>query len=300
MFSHPPLRSGAAVLLLGGLLLAAAPAAALDMVVGDVTVQDLGDFGFDAQGTDSPAAETGVLTFDSGTTDELFQMFGYIGTAAGHVRIDSASFSVTSGITQVGNSAVSQLSLNAAGAAALGLSAGALVVDYVFTLIDDTGPSDQDALGWDISITNTTLTSVALSLYTYVDLDLNGTFGNDLATTDTSRMFVQDSVNPNSHFQWDVVAQAGADHFQVGSYPSVRNTLDGMTSAQDLADTGGSFGPADFSGAFQFDRVIAAGATNTTLINTTPIPEPKPALLTGLGLVGLAFYGRRRRAGRIF
>jgi len=299
----PPDRHGRPAALAGLVCLviwalAPAPAAALDMVVGDVTVQNLGSYGFDVQGTDNAGAENGVLTFDGGVTDQLFQMYGYLGTASGHVRINSTNFSVSSAITQVGNTAVSQLTLSAAGAAALGLSTGALVIDYVFTLIDDTTAADSDRLGWSISLTNTTAAAISASLYTYIDLDLGGTFNNDIATTDASRMFVTDGADPTAYFMWDVVDAAGADHFQVGTYPNVRTALNNMSSAQNLADTGGSFGPGDFSGAYQFDRFIAAGGTESIVLNTAAIPEPKPALLTGLGLVGLAVYGRRRRAPR--
>lgn len=295
-FKSSPVRGLALVLLSSALF--ASPAAALDMVVGDVTVANLGDFGFDTQGSDNPGVENGALTFDGGVTDDLFQMFGYLGTASGHVRIDSTNFDVSSAIAQVGDSGVSQLTLSAIGAAALGLNAGDITVDYTFTLIDDTGPQDEDRLGWDIGLTNTTAAAIGVSLYTYVDLDLAGTFGNDSAITDTSRMFVQDGAVATSYFVWDVVAQAGADHFQVGGYPTVRDALEAMTSAQNLSDGGANFASADFSGAFQFDRILAAGATDTITMNTKAIPEPQPALLTGLGLVGLAIYGRRRRHGR--
>ena len=274
--------------------LVAGRALALNMVVGDVTVANLGSYGFDAQGTETPAAETGALTFDGGVTDQLFQMFGYLGTASGHVRIDSTNFNVTSAIAQAGTSAVSQLTLSAAGAAALGLSVGAITVDYTFRLIDDTTPADLDRLGWDVQLTNNTAAAVAVSLYTYLDLDIGGAadFGDDLATTTLNRMTVTDSNDPTAIFDWVVVG--GADHFQVGTYPSVRTALNNMTSAQDLNDTSAAFGPSDFSGAYQFDRNLAPFGSQTIRLNTRVVPEPQPALLTGLGLVGLAFYGRRR------
>ena len=269
-------------------------AVALDMAVGDVTVANLGDFGFDVQGSDSPALENGELTFDGGVTDDLFQMFGYLGTASGHVRIDSTNFNVSSAITQVGNSAISQLTLSAAGATALGLTTAAITVDYTFTLIDDTSAVDSDGLGWQIDLTNNTASAITLSVYTYVDLDLAGTWADDSAVTDLSRMLVQDDAIPTSFFVWDVVDAAGADRFQVGDYPTVRTALDNMTSNQDLSNGLAVFGPSDFSGAYQFNRTLAAGGTTSVNLNTAIIPEPQPAVLTGLGLVGLAFYGRRR------
>jgi hypothetical protein len=272
----------------------ATPASALDMAVGDVTVQNLSSYGFVAGG----GGGNGALTFDSGATDELFQMFGYLGTASGNVRIDATNFNVSTGINQVGNAAISQLTLSAAGATALGLTTGAITIDYTFTLIDDPGVLDEDGLGWDIGMTNNTGSAIGVSLYTYLDLDLAGSFNNDIATTDLSRMFVTDGADPLARFMWDVVDAGGADHFQVGDYPSVRDALDAMTSNQNLTDTGGSFGPSDFTGAYQFDRVLAAGGTETIVLNTAAIPEPQTALLTGLGLVGLAVYGRQRRARR--
>ncbi len=286
------------ILVLLAAVFVSAPALALDMVVGDVSVQNLGEFGFDTQGTDAPGSENGFLSFDGGATDELFQMFGYIGTASGHVRIDSTNFNISSAITQVGNSALSQLTLSAAGAAALGLTTGALTIDYAFELIDDTTAADSDRLGWTIDLTNNTASAISLSVYTYVDLDLDGSFGNDNATTDLSRMFVQDDANPLSYFIWDVVGQGGADHFQVGDWPGVRTALNNMTSNQDLSDNLANFGPSDFTGAYQFDRTIPGFGNEIIRLNTAVIPEPHTALLTGIGLVGLAIYGRRPRRRR--
>ncbi len=120
-------------------LLAASDVNALNMTLGDVRAQNLGSYGFNATNS--------VLSFDSGTTDQLYQMYGYLGNANDVLAITGTYFSVASAITQVGPGvATSSLLLNAAGATALGLTAGALRVDYTFTLIDDVSASDWDSV----------------------------------------------------------------------------------------------------------------------------------------------------------
>ena len=92
---------------------------------------------------------------------------------------------------------------------------------------------------------------------------------------------MQDDAIATSFFVWDVVDAAGADRFQVGDYPTVRTALNNMTSNQDLSNGLAIFGPSDFSGAYQFNRTLAAsGGTTTVNLNTAIIPEPQPAVLT--------------------
>ena len=78
------------------------------------------------------------------------------------------------------------------------------------------------------------------------------------------------------------------------SYPNVRNALDNMSSATDLSDSSASFGPADFTAAFQYDFSIAAGESAGNGVGSiTPVPQPSTALLVMLGLAGLARRPRR-------
>ena len=129
-----------------GLLAFAGPARALDMTVGDIAIENLGSFGF--------TSNASVLSMDGGTTDELYQMFGYLGTATGVEPVSATYFDVVSSITAVGNVASSVLELNAAGASALGLVAGDVRIEYTFTLTDLTGPDDADQFLWDFNLTN--------------------------------------------------------------------------------------------------------------------------------------------------
>lgn len=269
------------------------PATALNMILGDVEVRNLGAYGFTA-GNSFFATDAGTA---GGPTDQLFQMFSYIANASGSTRADASAFNVSQAITQVGPGiAQSSIILNGAGAAALGLNAGDLEIGYSFELVDDTSPADQDFLRWRFSITNNSAAAISFSFYNYLDLDLGGaaSFANDVAVGNLSTITVTDAGNPAlPPYVW--FSSMPATHFQIGAYPGLRNQLDGMAAAQNLTDGVANFGPADFTGAFQYDLTIAAGQT---LAFATGVPEPGPGALLGLvaGLLGLHGHQRRRTA----
>ena len=288
-------RSGrlrACAALLCGLV--ASPAAALNMTVGDVSVIDLSSYGFEQTSSE--------LSFDGvAGDDELYQLYGFLGTrtgtpSGGVVPIDSTNFDIVTGISAVGNVATSQLTLNATGAGVLGLSTNAIELDYTFTLTDRPLPDDYDRFAWDITLRNTTLVDIDVVFYTYVDLDINGSgdWADDLASANYDRIVASDNDDPTDLLVFNVTGAGSADHYEVGAYATVRTNLEGMAVAQDLSDGGVPFGPDDFTGAFQFDRtLLAGGGTAATGVNVTFVPEPDSAILTAIGLMGLAFYGRR-------
>lgn len=282
---YTPLRHWKSALILA-VTLSAQQASALNVTLGDVRARNLGSYGFTATNSE--------LSFDSGTTDQLYQMYGYLGNATDTVAINGTYFSVASAIAQTSPGvAESSLLLNGAGATALGLAAGDIRIDYVFRLINDTSPFDLDSFRWDVSIANLGSGSVSLSMYQYLDLDLNGTANDDLASGSGSQIVVADGTAPFV-FAWNAANGSPADHFAVQAYPGLRNLLDGMAAAQDLPDTATSFGPADFTGAFQYDFVLAPGGSIDLVGGAVTVPEPAPALLALLGLIGLAAASRRR------
>jgi hypothetical protein len=243
--------------------------------------------GLDSWGFTGSSPESNLLSFDGGLTDHLYEMFGYLGNASSVVRVTTDNFDELTAINGAGSTASSQLVLNAAGAALLGLAAGDLTLDYTFSIDEATR-----SLVWDVDVTSSSASTLDLVFYAYLDLDLEASFGDDLATGGPGGFHVTDDATGLDLMVGSMVA---ADHFQIDPFSALQAALDAMqgTGAADLADTGSPFGPADFTGALQFDFSLAPGGSQG--LGMTLIPEPTSAIQLALGLLGLAFAGRRRR-----
>jgi hypothetical protein len=264
------------------LLWVAAPGgASAHLMVDGNALAGLDSWAFTGNGSDPTQ-----LSFDGGLTNHLFELFGYLGNANSVIRVTPANFDELVPIGGAGNTASSQLVLNAAGAAELGLAAGDITLDYDFAIVET-----PRSLTWDVGVTNGSAATLDLVFYAYLDLDMEGDFGNDLATGAPDGFRVTDGA---TGFDLTFGSTAVADHFEVASWPNLRNALDGMqgSPAADLADTGTPFGPGDFTGALQFDFSVAAGGSQG--LGITLVPEPTTATLLAVGLVGLALAGRKR------
>jgi hypothetical protein len=285
-------------LVAASILWMAGSSSALNLTYGDVAVNNLDSWGF-------TAANSQLMTDWNGTsgTDQLYQMFGYIGTASGMTAVNAGSFRTGcnagicgSAIAQTGaNTARSVIVLNQnVGNGATRVARNALTLTYNFTLLDDTGAADRDGIAWDVSFTNNTAAAMSFVFYSYLDLDLLGTPGNDLVTLQgaNQQIVVGDATTPSANpFVWTSFGGI-ASNFQVGAYPGLQNTLNAMTSAGNLNNTNALAGtPGDVTAAFQYTITLAAGQTLTL---TSTVAEPQTAALLALGLGGLAFYARPR------
>ncbi|MDJ0786232.1 MAG: hypothetical protein QNK05_05455 [Myxococcota bacterium] len=302
MESRPRRQTGSLLGLALLVSLLAPPAAALNVDFGDIAVRNLGNFGFESTSS--------VLSYDGAATDELYQLFGYVGNASGMTRITGSAFSVLTDIdTPAGQAAPNHYFsvLQSQAGNGLGLGTG-LEIRYDWILNDDTSPLDRDNVNWSISLTNNTAAVQTLSFYTYIDLDLGGAgdFADDTAELmgGTRRsMRVGDASDPNAEVLW--TSSVGLPtHHQMGPYPGLRATLDGMLVAGDLSDNpplGTIFGDtngngtieagegADFTAALQYDFVINPGQTVRI---AQAIAEPGASLLLMGGLLGLMGFPR--------
>jgi hypothetical protein len=117
--------------------------------------------------------------------------------------------------------------------------------------------------------------------------------GDDIAVADLRQIIVTDADSPTV-YHWNASNNGLADQFQIDTYPNVRNFLDNLTANDDLAGDNASFGPADFTAAYQYNFSIIAGESYGSGVGSiSPVPEPSTALLL---MVGLATIARRRRA----
>lgn len=112
----------------------------------------------------------------------------------------------------------------------------------------------------ELTVHNTNASPVTMALFAYADLEVGGTSAGDSATSvSATEMTVTDSASIS-------FVGPGADAYQVEAYPDLRDALDDAATTT-LSSTGLPFGPGDWSGAYEWDLSIPAGATQTVTVS---------------------------------
>ncbi len=169
---------------------------------------------------------------------------------------------------------------------------------YTMTLVDGATPGSA-RLNQSFLVTNLTNGTLNLSLFNYVDYDLNGK-SNTASDEDSS---IATLVSPGliQNVDAGTVALFQGDNptfYQVTEYSNLLSWLqDGalINGTGDLNNTGLPFGPEDFTAAMQWDLVIAQGGSALVTGYLEIVPEPGSIALLLLVGVGLGVWARKRR-----
>lgn len=142
-----------------------------------------------------------------------------------------------------------------------------------------------------MTVTNKTSSALGISLFNYLDADLGGTAGNDVAT-----VLSADTIALNDGL-WIGDYQAGGVSAGYSVAPFGAPAVLGLNSGSNVnfANTGLPSLAGDVTLGYQFDTIASPGFARSvaTTFNVTVIPEPSSAAAL---LAGLPLLARRRRA----
>ena len=219
-------------------------------------------------------ASGAMLNYVTGGTDHLYEANYYYRTTAmslEEVLVGGGTSSVTS-VTVTTPTEITVLGSTA---------------DFDFTLTY--GLDGSGLLVPSIELTNTSGSQLDLSLFSYQDWDLDGSFTGDTVVWNGSQI-IQSEITPLY-----ITPFQTPDAVEASVYSTLYDQLEDG-GVDNLTDGAGlPYGPGDGTFAFQFDLSLAPAASTTIAY---AVPEPSSGALATLGLLALAWLGRDRRRPR--
>jgi len=170
-------------------------------------------------------------------------------------------------------------------------STSALRIDVTYSLQGTLAAGSS--IGETINITNNSSMSMDLHFFQYSHFTLGNVAGAETETLlnpNTVRV-----VGTGNLFSETVVTRA-PDHYELALNPTTINKLNDANPTT-LSDGPTTAGPGDATWAFQWDQLLAPGATLTISKDKTLqlVPEPGTLTLISMGLLGGLVFLRKRR-----
>ncbi|MEM1424579.1 MAG: PEP-CTERM sorting domain-containing protein [Planctomycetota bacterium] len=146
-----------------------------------------------------------------------------------------------------------------------------------------------DTLSSTMTVTNEGNETLALEMFHYGDINLNGNATDSAIVDDDATIVIGDALTPGVTINY---AANGADAFQIEVRDNLLQLLNDA-SATEFADENNVTSPADLTGGFQWSGIeLLPGESRTFSVGFTVVPAPGAGMLLGLAAIGAT---RRRR-----
>ncbi len=146
------------------------------------------------------------------------------------------------------------------------------------------------------TVKNNGLQAIKLKVFDYLDLDLGGTRGDDIAGQEEQgkpKFLIGD---PNWAARYQGI-QTGFTNFGSDAFPIIRNLLTN-NAADDFPSMEPMLFPGDWTGGFEWEQTINAGqsARFSAVVEIFPRPVPEPGIswLLALALAAMVLAPVRR------